>query len=247
MKNGLFLAVAAGMSIAAATADANLIAYWNFTNSTAGASGGLGTLNDAYPFAANQGAGNITTNFTLNTVAGTTATNTGDLGTFGGTSLNALFPDDTTSTGAVGGSLALRAGNGSAAVTNNGKFVQFNISTVGITSGLALTYATQKTGTGFATQAWSFSTDGISFTPLASVTPQSSFLNNGTNVISTISIPDLAAYGVANLNVRVTFSGATNGGGNNRIDNVQVNGTVPTPGSLALLGLGGLFAGRRRR
>jgi len=46
----------------------------------------------------------------------------------------------------------------------------------------------------------------------------------------------------------VTFSGATDSGGNNRLDNIQFNATaVPAPGALALLGVAGLIGARKRR
>jgi len=62
-----------------------------------------------------------------------------------------------------------------------------------------------------------------------------------------------SAAAIANNQSLVTFriiattgAGATNG--TNRIDNVTVEGDlVPAPGSLALAGLGGLLAARRRR
>jgi hypothetical protein len=251
MKKALTVAILATAGIAA-SANANLIAYWNFNNSTPGTTGGLGTLAPA-GFNANQGAGTLTTNFSVNTVAGSASANNGDLGTFGGTAANALAPDDTTSTGNVGGALALRTGNGlSGSQTNNGKWVQFNVSTVGIVSSLAVTYVTQRTGTGFTSQQWQFSTDGVNFTNLALInTIQGSspgFVLNSA-VLQTVSITNAAAYGVANLRIRVIFDGAASNafGGNNRLDNVQINGTIPTPGSLALVGVAGLMAARRRR
>lgn len=45
-----------------------------------------------------------------------------------------------------------------------------------------------------------------------------------------------------------SISGLSAATGSNRIDNVEISGTaVPAPGALALVGLGGLVAGRRRR
>ncbi|MBX3378698.1 MAG: PEP-CTERM sorting domain-containing protein [Phycisphaeraceae bacterium] len=231
----LALAITAGAAIAS-TANADLVAYWNFNNSTGGTSGGLGTMDDAYPWGTNSGAGNITTNFSINTVAGTAAQNTGDIGTFGGTTINALGGDPS------GGSLAMRAGNGvNSGVTNNGKWIQFNISTTGFTSALVLTYAAQRTSTGFTDQAISYSTDGVNFTNLTTVTGLGSF------ALQTVNFGAADVYGKANLYIRMTFDGATNQGGNNRVDNVQFNAEVPAPGSLALVGLAGLVAGRRRR
>jgi hypothetical protein len=233
----LALAITAGAAIAS-TANATLVAYWNFTASTAGTSGGLGTVDQTYPFAANAGSGNITSNFSINTVAGTAAQNTGDLGTFGGTTINALFGDPS------GGAMALRAGNGvNSGVVNNGKWVQFNISTSGFGSALVMTYATQRTGTGFNSQEISYSTDGVNFTSFTTLNAIPSSFG-----LQTIAFGASDVYGKANLHIRITLDGASNQGGNNRIDNVQFNAElIPAPGSVALIGLAGLIAGRRRR
>ena len=239
MKIGM-MALSAGLAFAGvSTASADLIAYWNYNASTPGVSGGLGTLDQAYPFAANAGTGSITSNFSINTVAGTTAQNTGDLGTFGGDLGNALFGD------AAGGALALRAGSGisGSAVTNNGKWVDFGFSTVGFGADLVLSYTTRGTATGFNAQDWSYSTDGVNYTSFSTI--------GGITTSFAIKTIDFSAAGLAgqsNVHIRVTFNGATNTGGNNRLDNVQFNATaIPAPGALALFGLGALAAGRRRR
>jgi MYXO-CTERM domain-containing protein len=47
--------------------------------------------------------------------------------------------------------------------------------------------------------------------------------------------------------MRVTFTGATSATGNNRMDNFQFNAdAIPAPGAVALIGLAGLVARRRR-
>lgn len=233
------LSLVVGSAALASSAQADLIAYWNFNASTAGSTGGLGTLDQPYPFAANQGSGSIYTNFSINTVAGATATNTGDLGTFGGSLVNAITPDT------AGGSLALRAGNGqNSGVTNNGKYVEFRLNGSLFADDIVLTYASQRSGTGFTSQTWQYSIDGgTTFVNFATVSGlPSSFALQTVN----FAAADLGGY--ADLRFRVVVDGATNQGGNNRLDNIQFNASaIPTPGALALLGLGGLVAGRRRR
>ena len=54
-----------------------------------------------------------------------------------------------------------------------------------------------------------------------------------------------ALDGAATAFLRVTFDGATSSTGNNRLDNIQFN-AIPAPGAIALLGLAGLAARRRR-
>ena len=199
-------ALVAGLAAAGvSTASADLVAYWNYNASTPGSNGGLGTLDQTYPFAANAGTGSITTNFSINTVAGTAAQNTGDLGTFGGDVGNALFGDP------AGGALALRAGSGlsGAPVTNNGKWVDFGISTVGYGADLVLSYTTRGTATGFNAQDWSYSTDGVNYTAFTTITGITT-----TFAIKTIDFSAAGLAGQANLHVRVTFNGATNSGGN---------------------------------
>ena len=237
MKIGI-MALVAGMACAG-SASADLVAYWNYNASTAGVSGGLGTLDQSYPFQANAGAGQITTNFTINTVAGTTAQNTGDLGTFGGDLGNALFGDP------AGGALAMRAGSGvsGSPITNNGKYVQFELNLGGYASDVVLSYATRNTATGFQTQTWSYSTDGVTFTNFQVVSGLTT-----TFAVKTVDFGAANLGGAASAIFRVTFDGATNTGGNNRMDNVQFNATaVPVPGTLALVGVGALAVARRRR
>jgi MYXO-CTERM domain-containing protein len=240
MKN-IVLSLVVGSAALASSAQADLIAYWNFNASTAGSGGGLGTVDQTYPFAANQGSGSIYTNFSINTVAGATSSNTGDLGTFGGTLTNAIAPDT------AGGALALRAGNGlNSGVTNNGKYVEFRLNAGLFADDIVLTYASQRSGTGFTTQQWQYSTDGgTTYVNFATVSGIPSAFGS---VVQTVNFAAADLGGYADLRFRVVVDGATNQGGNNRFDNIQFNASaIPTPGALALLGLGGLVAGRRRR
>jgi len=235
MKNVLF-ATAAVVALAG-SAQADLLAYWNFNNSIAGnPSGNLGVLTPAGgpTWAADLGVGSLSTNITVNT---SETLNNGTFGTFAGIALNALNLDPS------GGALAVQSGAGN---VNNGKFFQFAVSSLGFQD-VILTYATRGTSTGFTTHTFDFSTDGVNFFGLGTVPA----VTTSTWAVTTLDLSSVsAADNAANLIVRITLNGATstNGLGNNRFDNVQFNATqIPTPGALALLGLGGVVALRRRR
>ena len=73
-------------------------------------------------------------------------------------------------------------------------------------------------------------------------------LGGATSTWELTSYDISALNGVVDASVVFTFDGASSDTGNNRLDNVTINGTaVPTPGTFALLGLGGLVGTRRRR
>ncbi len=241
MKNGLILAVTAGTAIFAASASANVVAYWNFNNSTGNStSGQLGTLNSLAP---DQGAGTLSIGggsptITFNTNNAGTAN--GVVGTFTGSTLNALGADIS------GGAISMQGGVGGAGpVTANGGYIQFAISMSGFKD-LQVSFSTRGTGTGFHVGQLSYSTDGVSFTNNGAAWDggaSSSFFLVSRDLSSIVALNNAPS-----VTVRLTLSGASGSGGNNRIDNVQLNATpIPAPASLALVGLGGLVAGRRRR
>jgi PEP-CTERM motif len=176
-----------------------------------------------------HGAGTLTTTFNMTNVvfAAGTATNTrqGDV---------------------AGQALSLQSGTGNA---NNGRNVTLNVSTVGF-SAIVVSFATQGTSTGFNSNQFQYSLDGLTFVDFASpYTPGAAFG-------SVPFIFDLS--GVTGLNdnpaaaFRIVFGGATSATGNNRIDNLVVEGantTIPEPGSILMLGSGilGLLTLRRRK
>jgi hypothetical protein len=237
MKISLALAA---LVAAAGSASADVVAYWNFNNSTVNStSGQLGVLNSVI---ADQGAGTVSVGngVTFNTNAAGTAN--GAAGTFSGSTINVLGTDGS------GGALSVQGavgGSGTAPVTSNGGTVDFtlNMSTF---SSLVMTFSGRGTSTGFgsATDANQvlISTDGINFSQVATYeSRQTSFQLYTFNIGNALD-------GASTAIVRLRLNGATSGAGNNRIDNVQFNATlIPTPGSLALVGLGGLVATRRRR
>jgi MYXO-CTERM domain-containing protein len=167
----------------------------------------------------------------------------GQVGTFAGNTLNSLFGDVSGGALSVVGSIGNQNTN---PVDANGGWVQFAISTSGYTN-LVMSFAGRGTSTGFgsvnsAVNTVQTSTDGVNFANFTTYeSRQTSFqtytfnFGAGLNNQSTVF-------------VRLRLDGATSGNGNNRIDNVQFNATaIPAPGALALVGLGGLVAARRRR
>ncbi len=234
MKNVLALIAIAGVAGAASAQD--LIAYWNFNDSTPGVSGSLGVLNgfNGTGFPSDAGAGLLTTNIAINT---SISPNDGTLGTFAGTTQNALFGDGS------GGALSIQAGQDQ---VNNGNWIQFEFDASDYTD-INITWSGRGTGTGFGDpfgiqNTVQFSTDGVNFTSVGTyASRQTSFQLYDFSMGSGLDFAD-------NAIIRIVFDGATGAQGNNRLDNVQITGTfIPAPGAFALLGLGGLAAARRRR
>ena len=104
---------------------------------------------------------------------------------------------------------------------NNEKHIVFRISTSGFED-LKLTYDTRGTNTGFTTHTWAYSSDGVNFANAGTITGRNSTsFSNQTVDFSNISATD----NQTDLYIRLTFSGATNSSGNNRIDNIKFIGT----------------------
>jgi hypothetical protein len=163
---------------------------------------------------------------------------------------NILFAAGTTNNARqgdiAGQALSLQGGTG---VANNGRNLTFNVSTLGF-SNIVVSFATQGTSTGFNSNQFQYSLDGINFIDFGSpYVPLSAF--GSVPVVFTLSSilglnnNPLAAF-------RIVFNGATSSTGTNRIDNFVVEGasaTVPEPMSVMLLltGLGGLYKFKRIR
>lgn len=175
-----------------------------------------------------HGSGTLTTNFNLANV----------IFTLGGTTTNARLGDT------AGQALGLQGGTSNA---NNGRFINLSVSTVGY-GNIVISFATQGTGTGFNSNQLQYSTDGVVF------------LNFGAPYVPAVSYGlvtfDLSSISELNDNpnaaFRIVFNGATSSSGNNRIDNVVVEGqglALPEPSSIVLLtlGLGGTVVKRFRR
>ena len=160
-----------------------------------------------------------------------------------GTTNNARLGDSS------GQALSLQGGTGN---TNNGRNITFNVSTLGFTN-IIVSFATQGTSTGFNLNQFQYSLDGVTFTDFGpAFVPASAF--GAIPIVFTLS-------GIAGLDnnpnaaFRIVFNGATTSTGNNRIDNLVVEGitaadsTIPEPSTALLLisGVTGLVLRRKKR
>ena len=151
------------------------------------------------PVEANEGTGTITYSFDESGVA-----------SFGGSSVNAQ-------NGALAGNSFVI--QGATDQVNNGEHFDLNVSTAGYED-IQVAYATRGTGTGFDEQAIAYSTDGgATFTDLETITTPEDF---------SLQTLDLSSIAAANDNpdlvVRFTLDGSTSSSGNNRFDNITVEG-----------------------
>lgn len=232
-------AIAAALLASGSVSAQTVLGFWGF-NDNALPGGGNGYLADPdrFPLAADEGSAVLTIGGGI--ITDTIVNGNGDtvyqwVQSFAGTTINA--PEGVIS----GGSLSFQGGTGNA---NNGAYAQFAFSMAGL-SDLSVSYAAQRTSTGFNAQTWSWSLDGVNFTDFQTITtPQlaTGFATTGVVTLGTLSALD----GAASAFLRVTFTGATNATGNNRIDNVLIT-AVPAPAAIAMLALGGLAGSRRRR
>jgi len=155
------------------------------------------------------------------------------------------------------------AGNGStySLSSNNwsvGDYYQISVSTTGF-SDISLAWDQTRSSTGPSSFRVDMSTDGTNFsTILASYSVIQAGLA-GTNTLAwsaangvqsafTTTVASIAgADNQATLIFRFVNLSTVAAGGTNRIDNIVVSsGPIPAPGAIALLGLAGLAARRRR-
>jgi hypothetical protein len=146
----------------------------------------------------------------------------------------------------AGQALSLQGGTSTA---NNGRNITINVSTVGY-SNIVFSFATQGTATGFNSNQFQYSLDGTTFIDFGSPYIPAAAFGAVPLVFTLSSITGLNNN--PNAAFRIVFNGATTSTGNNRIDNIVVEGTnttipEPTTAILLLSGLTGLIGMRRKR
>ena len=164
---------------------------------------------------------------------------------------NLIFGAGTTNNARLGASagqaLTLQGGTGTA---NNGRHLTLNVSTLGF-SNIVVSFATLGTGTGFNSNQFQYSLDGVTFVDFGPPYVPASVFGAVPFVFSLAAIAGLNNN--PNAAFRIVFNGATSSTGNNRIDNIVVEGTevtgVPEPATAILLvsGLTGVYGVRKRR
>jgi hypothetical protein len=231
-----------------AVSQAVLVAGFDFQTTATGGTAAVASatspavVSSPLIYTANFGTATLYLDGTHGASSFTTGVTNPQVTAFGGSTVNTAGTSfSTTTTGAA--SLAI------ANQTANGFRMVFGLSMTDLED-LSITYATQKTATGFSTQTWSYSTDGTSFTTFDTKTwtagTATIFADVGVVTLDTSTLSSLDGLGT--IYIGVAFSGATAAAGNNRLDNIQFNAiaAVPEP-RVALLGAFGVLGLLRRR
>ncbi|HEY0092267.1 MAG TPA: fibronectin type III domain-containing protein, partial [Flavobacterium sp.] len=196
----------------------SIIAAWDFQTTSTGGTSAAVAPNSPTLFTANFGSGNLYLNGTNGSSTWITTTTGNELTAFGGTTVNTTGGLSTTTSGAS--ALALLGGSGNSA---NGKSIVIKIDMTGFAN-LNVTYASQKTNTGFSTQTWEYSTNGTTWLPVQAVT-------SVTTSYSLITLNTITGLDNApNAYLRFTGTGASSASGNNRLDNIQLRATAAPSG-----------------
>lgn len=148
-----------------------------------------------------------------------------------GTSVNKVTGDSS------GESLFIVGGTGD---VENGKSIIFSLDMAGYQN-LALTYATDRSSTGFNEQDWSYSTNGgATFISSTAVTLISSGFATANVDFSPVIDND------SSILIKLTLKGATSASGSDHFDNIQFNADdyiapVPEPAGWGLISAIGLL------
>ena len=249
MKKTLIAIAAVVMTVSASYAQV-LVAGWDFQTTTTGGTAIAASPATSKIYTANFGSGTLYfdgSNGSSNWFVPASGSTNTELNAFGGSNANTLASDGTLLSSGTSGAAALAVVGGAGTSPNfaaNGKSAVFVFSMVDKIN-LSISLSAQRSGTGFTNQLWEYSANGGStwgnigsfIGGTTAGTIQSSFSNTGVLSFAAFSALD----GVSDARLRVTFTGASNSSGNNRLDNIQLNAVaVPEPSSGALLVLGGV-------
>ena len=193
-----------------------------------------------------------------------TGANSGNFASDGGAisgNANGLHAASSTVTSSPVGNGSLRSLS-----SNNwaiGDYWQFSSSSVGY-SGITIQWDQTGSNTGPRDFNLFYSLNGTTFTQIGAMltvlanggAPNASW--NGTTASSAYTFGPIAApaaldnqatiyFRLVDASTVSTTGGSVGTGGTDRVDNVIISGSVPTPGAISLVGLGGLFVARRRR
>lgn len=170
-------------------------------------------------------------------------------------------------TGGTNGVYSNPVGNGSVESFSStawdvGDYYQFTTSTIGYNS-ISIGWDQTASNTGprdfnlqYSTDGTTFFNIGATYSVLANAAPNPVWSSgSGSPIYSFLQNAPAALNNQATVWFRMTQAntisangGVVASGGTNRVDNIIINGTVvPAPASVALVGLAGLVAGRRRR
>lgn len=178
------------------------------------------TPGSLFSWTADQGSGTLTLEAGWTQLSVTT-----------GTTLNAEAPDP------AGGALGLKSN------ANNGRTMDFAVDTTGYED-IILSFAAIRNNQGFDVDSVLYSTNGVDYTSFMSFNPSNGSYASVTADMSSVTALDDAGP----VYIRLLMGGAQNNNGTTSIDNVRIVGTLlPTPGAIALMGVAGLMATRRRR
>lgn len=238
MKKALLTLAAVAGLVASAQAQLTLVAAWDFQTTATGGTAAAAAPGSPLVYAANFGSGTLYLNGTNGSSTWTSLASSPQVTGFGGSAINTSFDGSpllsTVTTGAA--SLAL------ANSTSNGQSIVFTLDMTGF-EGLNITYSTQATASGFDLQTWSYSTNGTTWTNFWTFNPRPTGASTFA-AIGVVSLPEITALdGISTAYIKVTFTGATSGSGNNRLDNFQFAATpVPEPHEYAVAMAGLLLA-----
>ncbi|MDX9911712.1 MAG: hypothetical protein RBS39_07775 [Phycisphaerales bacterium] len=218
-------------------AKADVVAYWAFPEAAQ-----TPNYDIAWPIAASLGSGSLDADAPKYDGSPTPSVlQQGSMQFFAGSTVNAQPGFD------AGQGLSTRSDTQNRA---QGKGVILTLDTTNYAD-LVLSFAERYSSTGPIDVRIDYSTDGVTFFSwLSYATTRDGAFGAAPRVINLSAIDDIEGLGW--VQIKIGFFHFTPGGnGAARLDNITIEGTfVPAPGSLALLGLGGLASlrpARRRR